>query len=163
VKTTSLASRVHHVGSLAQLDPSANGEEVFVFSVGLRSDPSTARKLPDFVADVESQCVDTAGTIDQVDLSMLRQQLQQYGYESEHEELYRTGPGFMKPHLPPAMFPEQELARLRSDSFVGGALPRDFIGVTYTLEIKGDPMSDHSAAEVFRRLLRSPTVSSQPS
>ncbi len=152
VKFTSAASRQHHVHGLAQLEAQGD-EDVFVFSVGAKMDPSAPRKLPDFVADVMSLLIDAAGTPDPDLRLRFVEQLERYGYVSEMEQVYRGGSGFMNFHLPPRLFSEKTLDRLRLGSFKNDELPSMVLDVSYVLEIKAAELDDSAESSVLSKLL----------
>jgi hypothetical protein len=161
VKTTSQTSRLHQVGSIEQLDPQSPTEDVFVFSVGMKSDVSAPRKLPHFIEDVEAQLITADGAIDKDAVSLFREQLSRYGYDPARAPYYLNGPGYLKPHLPGALFRELHLARLRYDSFVDSHLPAMVAAVSYLLDITSEPLSDIDADGIYNRLLTSPPLSHQ--
>jgi hypothetical protein len=157
-KATSANSRTHAVG-MDQLDPFQPGEQVYVFSVGIKTDVTAPKKLPDFILDVESQLVDpVSGVPDEPALRMFRGQLRAYGYDPVFDPIYRAAPGYAKPHLLPALFPETELDRLRLSSFVGGQLPSMVSAVHYNLSITSPELPSPSADALLARLLAAPPV-----
>lgn len=161
VKTTSLSSRQHSVGSLEQLEPQEEGEQVYVYSVGLRTDPSAPKKLCDFVGDVEAQLVTASGEPDQDCIALFREQLKRYGYDPSKEEVYRGAAGYMKPHLPGALFAEESLDRVRATSFKGDTLPSMVRAVSYTLELSGEPLTEEQGETILNSLLTASTMTHQ--
>lgn len=159
VKTTGRPSRQHTVETLDQLDPQSDGEEVYVFSVGLKADPTAPKKLPHFVADVEAQLVRSDGSPDEAAIARFREQARAYGYDPAHEELYMAGPGYLRPHLVPALFREADLDRLRMTSFVGGSLPSMVVAVSYMLDIRSPEVPEVEAEKIYERLLMQPPTS----
>ena len=158
VKTTSHATRLHHFGSIEQLDPQSPGEEVFLFSLGIRLDPSAPKKLPDYFTDVESGMVHASGERDEEAIQRFRGELLQYGYNPLHEALYRVQSGFAPPHLLPALFREQDLDRVRHTSFKGDKLPSMVVNVGYDLEVHGPGLNGETTDAVLTRLLISPAL-----
>jgi len=158
-KSTEQNSRQHHVSSLAQLEPQEADERVYVFSVGLKADLSAPKKLPDFVQEVELNLINDDGSVDAEAVEKFRKQCEAYGYHPRHADLYRGSAGYLKPHLPPALFPESDLDRLRLSSFVNGALPGMVVSVSYVLDIKGPPLADAETEDVLRELLKHPVIS----
>ena len=158
VKTTGYTTRLHHVSSIEQLDPSP-GERVYVFSVGLRSDLTSARKFPDFVADVRAQLVDAKGDSDELAVRHFEEQLKRYGYDSKHEAFYRSGPGYLRPHLSPALFDERALRRLRWSDLRDQKLPDEVAAIGYTLHITSGEISDREAESIYEKILSAPAVS----
>jgi hypothetical protein len=154
VKTTAHATRLHHFGSIQQLDPQSADEQVFLFSLGLRLDPSAPKKLPDFLADIEAGLVTKAGSPDDEAVSEFRACLKRYGYDSTLESFYRSQPGVAPPHLLPTLYRETELDRVRSTSFKGDMLPTMVVNVGYDLEVFGTGLSSEAEEEVLERLLR---------
>jgi|GEM_PF-3279154 len=161
VKTTTATTRRHEIGSLEQLDPQAPDEEVFVFSIGLRRDASAPRKLTQYVDDVRQMMVTPAGDPDAAALHAFKLRLEAYGYRDEDRGRYDEEPGYLpRAHLPGALFPEAGLARLRLESFVGGALPAMVAEVRYSLEITSEPLDAQTEDAVLHRLLSAAPVSS---
>lgn len=152
-KATSLPTRTHHFGSIEQLDPQNDGEEVFLFSVGLKRDPSAPRKLPEFVHDVVVRLVTPSGEPDEVLRAQFREKLAEYGYDQAKEDYYRACHGFQPPHLPQSLFREAQLERLRKSSLVGGALPGMVVSVSYTLSVTCPPLSAQEAEAAMIQLL----------
>ena len=158
VKTTGLNTRQHHISTLEQLEPESPSEEVYVYSVGIKTDPTAQKKLPHFVADVEAQLVTHDGREDLEAIGRFRVQLTAYGFDKRHEGYYLAAPGFLKPHLAPELFAEKDLDRLRLTSFVGGSLPSMVASVSYVLDIRADPLPASEAVLVLRRLLTQPVA-----
>lgn len=158
VKTTSLAARLHHISSLDQLEPTSPTEHVYVYSVGLRSEITAARKLTHFVADVKAQLVTPQGDPDPVAIAHFEEQLQRYGYILSHENFYNSGPGYLSPHLAPALFEESTLRRLRLSDFSNGMLPEEVASVGYTLNILSDPLPQKVADDVCVSLLQASAI-----
>jgi len=156
VKATSNNSRVHQVGSLAQLDPQ-DSEKVFLFSLGVKLDSSAPKKLPDYVSDVMELLVTSDGEPDTYLRGKLSDNLRLYGYEPEQESLYRSCPGFLNFHLPPKLFREQELDRVRLTSFKGDTLPSMVRDVAYTLDVQSQELTPQEEREIFRSMLGLPT------
>lgn len=154
VKTTSKPIREHYVGSLSQLDPQGN-EEVFVYSLGVRLDPTAPRKLPAFIADVQGLLTSSNGAPDEDALSTLSAAVRASGYNPAKEKLYNAGPGFMNFHLPPKLFREGELDRVRLASFKGEKLPSMVSEVMYMLEIRTNELSPKEERDVLVQLLTS--------
>jgi hypothetical protein len=158
VKTTSKNAREHYIGSLSQLDPQ-EGEEVFLCSLGARIDPTAPRKLPAFVHDVQSLLRNRDGTPDHQASEKFTRALRAYGYDPAKQSLYEAGPGFMSFHLPPKLFREVDLDRVRLTSFKGDTLPTMVNEVMYLLQPHVEPLSPSEEREVLIRLLRSPASS----
>ena len=152
VKVTSSDSRVHRVGSLAQLEPQGN-EEVFVFSLGVKLDSSAPRKLPDYVADVFELLLLADGRPDGDLRRKFFDDLSLYGYDASRESLYRASPGFLNFHIAPKLFREHELDRLRLSSFKNDVLPSMVLDVSYKLEIRSEELEPTEEQFVLRRLL----------
>jgi len=158
VKTTSQLSRRHSFSSIEQLDPQAPGEQVYLFSVGLRRDYSAPKKLPDYLADVESSLVDEHGKLDSIAMHEFRSKLAGYGFDFAHAELYRSQPGFAPPHLPPALYPESGLARIRMTSFKGDVLPEMVVSVGYALDLKGAGLPKQDERAILLKLIEAPAI-----
>lgn len=152
VKTTSNVSRVHQIGSIAQLEPQGE-EDVYVFSVGVKLDTSAPRKLPDVVTDVAN----LLKTFDDLSDAELQKKyeicLEKYGYQMGRESLYRAGPGFLNVHLAPRMFNEIDLERIRLTSFKNDSLPKMVLDVSYSLEMQAPELQKESEKAILDRLL----------
>ena len=159
VKTTGQDVRVHHVQGLGQLEPQTSTESVFVYSIGIKLDPSAQRKLPDFIQDVVNALVNDDGSPDVKAQEVFLAKALDYGYAPESEAAYRMLPGFAKAHLPPALFREADLDRLRLTSFVGGALPSMVPAVEYDLRLDVPPLPPNQRDEALLRLLREAPLS----
>lgn len=157
VKNTSHATRLHHFGSIGQLDPQVPGEDVYLFSLAMRRDQSAPKKLPDFFAEVEAGLL-SADRGDSDSVLEFRSRLGRYGYAAQYESLYRIEPGFAPPHLPAVFFREADLDRVRIDSFKGDRLPSMVVNVRYDLQVHGVGLQSAEADEVVRRLLRAPAI-----
>lgn len=155
VKTTSRTVREHYVGSLDQLDPQGE-EEVFVYSIGVRMDPTAPRKLSAFVKDVLNHLILANGMPDLDSRALFIKALADYGYDIDKENLYNAAPGFMYFHLQPKLFREKDLDRLRLVSFKSDHVPSMVTNVMYLLEIKSSELSTSEEREIFVRLLSSP-------
>lgn len=161
VKTTGQNVRRHSVGSIEQLDPQSPGEKVYVYSLGIKTDASSARKLPHFVADVEAQLVNDEGEPDEFARAQFVSQLMAYGYDINREAIYLGGAGYLKAHLPGALFRTEDLESLRYESFVDGKLPAMVSSVSYVLNITSDPVTETEEKDVLLALLTSPAVTYQ--
>jgi hypothetical protein len=157
VKTTSHNTRTHRVG-LDQLEPEEKGEMVYLYSIGLKSDPTAPKKLPDFVLDVEAEILDPASSLPHpAALARFRVDLQKYGFDPLMSDAYRAGHGYLAPHLSAQLFEEGVLSRLRRSSFVGGAPPPAVSGITYDLTVESEPVGNPEG--VLIKLLKSPPAS----
>ena len=161
VKTTSLNSRQHHIGSIEQLDPQAPNEDVYLFSFGVKSDPTAPKKLPDYVLDVEVQLLTSDGRPDDQALAKFHRQLEGYGYEPAKAAQYAAAPGYLKPHLAGMLFRDADLQRLRFSSFVGGTMPMMVSAVSYVINVTAAPLNEAEAEQVVKRLLSAPAVTLQ--
>jgi hypothetical protein len=158
VKTTGASTRQHEIGGLDQLEPHAEGEDVYVFSLGMRGDMSAPRKLPVFIDDVMALLNDPAGEPDEAARAAFLERLVRYGYDPTYRARYEGEPGFLVAHLPGALFHERELGRLRRESFVAGQPPETVLSLRYVLEIRAEPISEGLTEEVLTRLLLSPAL-----
>jgi len=153
VKATANATRLHLIGSLDQLAPHAPNENVYLFSVGLRQDPSAPRKITHYVADIEAMLVDARGEVDQLAVSRFRELADKYGFRWSDRDIYERSPGFLAPHLPPTLFREVELRRLKPSDFVGGRVPETVRSISYWLEVVATPLRDSETSAVLNKLL----------
>ncbi len=161
VKTTSMNVRQHHVGSMQQLEPQAPGEAVYLYSIGLKSDPTAPKKLPHFVADVEALLVHPDGRPDIQSRKTFSAQLRTYGYLTEHSSIYLTAPGYLKPHLEPALFDQAELDIVRSRSFVNNTIPRMVVAISYVMEPRSEPLNPSETDDLLRVFLKRPVLGRQ--
>lgn len=152
-KATGNATRLHHITSLDQLAPQASDENVYLFSVGIRQDPTAPRKLTHFIADVEALLIDKNGKADIDAVVMFRIQLKKCGFDWGDSDLYERDAGFLAPHLTPALFAEAGLRRLSLADFVDGKVPETVRSISYALEVVADPLSDQEAVSVCDNLL----------
>lgn len=158
VKTTSKPIREHYVRSLGQLDPQG-AEEVFVYSLGVRRDPTAPRKLTAFIEDAAALITRTDGTPDEDALAHFHKALLAYGYERANEKLYAAGPGFMNFHLQPRLFRERDLDRVRLSSFKNDRLPSMVNEIMYLLELRSAELSVQDERVVLALLLQSAATS----
>jgi hypothetical protein len=154
VKTTANVTRLHQINSLDQLAPQTPDEEVYLFSVGIRQDPTAPRKVTHYVSDVEALLVDSLGNPDINALAYFRNQLRTYSFDWSHKELYERMDGFLAPHLPPALFRERDLRRLNLNDFVGGKVPETVRSIAYLLEVMATPLPQEDTTRVLDRLLK---------
>lgn len=159
VKSTAHVTRRHHFNSLDQLDPQEEGEEGYLFSVGLRSDPTAPRKVGRFIQDVEELLCDRTGRTDEPAREHFRRKLRSYGLSYETVHQYDSEPGLLVPHLIPALFRITDLDRLKLTSFVNSKLPSMVVSVSFDLDIACDPLTESEGTDVIRRLLRTKSVS----
>ena len=152
-KTTGSVTRLHQIGSLDQLAPQAPDEEVYLFSVGIRQDPTAPRKITHYVGDVEALLVDAHGRPDKSALEHFRSQVRAYGFDWAHKDIYERMDGFLAPHLPPALFREAELRRLKVEDFVGGRVPETVRSIAYSLEVMAPALVGSEFSRVLDRLL----------
>ncbi|MBM3507149.1 MAG: PD-(D/E)XK motif protein [Alphaproteobacteria bacterium] len=157
VKTTSKAVREHYVRSISQLD-AQDGEEVFVWSLGIRRDPTAPRKLTSFIADASGMIVRADGSPDVDAIRSFDAGLRAYGYDPDKAKLYDAGPGFLNIHLPPRLFRERELDRVRLTSFKGDQPPSMVNEVMYMLEMRANELTPAEERSVLVQLLRSPAT-----
>ena len=154
MKSTASATRRHHIGSLSQLEFDPDSEEVFIYSVGLRHDPSTQKYLPDYIDAVESELVTSRGEPLPAAKEAFENRLTTYGYDHSHEGLYASGDGILQsPILPPRLFRVEDLERLTISSFKNNELPASVVSVSYELEISSQPLSIDDQHEIFDSMI----------
>ena len=153
VKTTGLNSRQHHIASLDQLE-STDDEQVYLYSVGLRSEPTSARTLPVYVEEVIAQLVHGDGSPDPEARTSFEGLLLSTGYDVTKEAIYRATPGTIpNPAVPVHIYRVDDLERLSIKSFKGDELPSTVAGVSYQLSIQADPLSIPEEQAVLAALL----------
>lgn len=157
-KATAHKTRRHHIGDLEQLEPQDGEERVYLYSVGIRTDPSAPRKLGRYVDDIIALLRMPDGTPDDQAVADYRRRLLSIGLDWERLGEYDTQPGYLPPHLPPALFRVADLDRLRLASFVDGKLPSMVVGVSYDLEVLADPVGASEERDVLQSLLAAPAL-----
>ena len=154
VKSTSAATRRHHISSLSQLDIEDLSQEVFIYSVGLRHDPSASMFLPDYLRAVEEQLVSSNDEQLPVAFDAFANKLSGAGYQSDHEGLYRSGDGILQSTLlPPRLFRVQDINRMTINNFKNNSLPPGVVSVSYEIEIFSDPLSRPESESVLEALV----------
>lgn len=159
VKTTALNSRMHHIGSINQLEPTAAGETVYLYSIGIKVEALHDRRLPTYVDDVESSLVTANGDPDLPARAAFFDKLQARGYQPAHRQVYEVGPGLMlNVAIPPHLYRLADLDYLRLESFKDERLPSMVRSIGYDLELPdGDvPIVDERA--VLLELLRAQPI-----
>ena len=160
VKSTALNTRTHHIASIDQLDPMSPGEQVYVYSVGIKSEPTVDRKLPTYVADCVSAIAGTPGrTVESAAVHSFYQKLESFGYQPQFGDLYRSEPGVMpNPLLPPKLFRASDLDRVRMSSFKWNRLPSMVTAVSYEINISAPPLGERDVDAVLLSLITSPGI-----
>jgi hypothetical protein len=161
VKTTGRDQRIHQVNDMRQLDPQDESEALYVYSLGLKFDPTGPLKLPAIVQNVVAQLVHDDGTPDAEARALFKSQLGQYGYQEDHEEFYNASPGFLAPHLEGRLYEESTLPRLRLTDFVGSVLPNGVRGVGYLLEITSEPLAPDVETSLLVEFLKAAAITTQ--
>jgi|GEM_PF-2012078 hypothetical protein len=164
VKTTGLNSRVHHAATIDQLGVLDTGEELYLYSVGVKSEPTSQRTLPTYVEEIERQLVHSDGSADSAAESVFRQLLGASNYDPDHSEIYQSGPGIIpNPALPGRLFAVSNLDLLTIDSFKNERLPSMVRSVSYEFEITSEAQSNDVARGVVEKLLHSTSLGSSNS
>jgi hypothetical protein len=153
VKCTSLPERCHRIGSIEQLLPHGS-EEVYLFSVGLRLDPSGPRPLSAYIADVRNQLVQADGKPDYELQELFAKKLKEYGYDQSLAPSYDRAYRFLAPHLTPQFFRAAALQPLAPSHFVHGGPPSHVTSISYDLTINSSPLTAAEEDIVFAALLR---------
>ena len=158
VKSTALNTRTHHIASIDQLDPMSPGEQVYVYSVGIKSEPTVDRKLPTYVADCVSVMADTPGrAVVGTAVHSFYQKLESAGYLPRFGDLYRSEPGIMpNPLLLPKLFHTSDLDRVRMSSFKGDRLPSMVTAISYEINISAPPLGERDVDAALLSLITSP-------
>jgi len=164
VKTTGLNSRVHHAATIDQLGVLDTGEELYLYSVGVKSEPTSQRTLPTYVEEIERQLVHSDGSADSAAESVFRQLLGASNYDPDHSEIYQSGPGIIpNPALPGRLFAVSNLDLLTIDSFKNERLPSMVRSVSYEFEITSEAQSNDVARGMVEKLLHSTSLGSSNS
>ena len=155
VKATARPNREHTINSLEQLLPSKKAPEaaIYMYSVGLRPDPSQPFRLLEAVSRVRERLSGVAR-------ARLAEQLSQYGgvgFEPSMAQHYELEPGFSLVHEPQLFRVDDCPDILRPASFVGGAPPPRVGHIHYDFSLEGmRPVLGAERLEVYRRLLCGP-------
>jgi hypothetical protein len=159
VKSTSRSTRTHHISSFDQVWPASETELVYLYSIGIRREPTVSRSLPDYVFDLVSQIVVASGEPDVTALDALWLSLSSAGYDKSHDDLYRSGGGFIpNPSLPPRLYRVGELDGLRLTSFRGDSLPSMVRSVSYDLEVGGEALSSTETQLALESFVTAPVL-----
>jgi hypothetical protein len=154
-----MKSRQHQIGSIEQLEPQTSSEQLFVYSIGLKIDPSSSRKLPVYVDEVEQLLVSTAGLPLVDTVAHFHTQLRAWGYDAGRRALYGSEPGYLPAYeVPGSLFREEDLDRLRRESFVNAQLPTMVTGVSYMLNITCEALGKAAFEQALEQLLTSPAL-----
>ena len=152
-KATAHVARLHHIGSIDQLTPQEDDEALYLFSVGIRLDPTAPKKMTNYVADIESLLIDKNGKADEIAVGQFRQRISTSGFDWADRDLYERQAGFLAPHLTPELFAVSKLNRLSLDHFIEGKIPETVRSISYVLEITALPLDQSEAAKVLDRML----------
>lgn len=151
-KATAADVRVHTLAGMYQVLPDVNAaeERVYVFSVGLRSDPSSPFRLIEQVERIEA-------AIPSAEHASFRSRLRQYagkGFDLALREQYSLCAGFRQT-FDGVLFRTDILdGVLRPSSFVGGTPPSRTLRISYDLSLEGAvPAGRVERDGVLRRLL----------
>lgn len=130
------------------MEPTANGETVYLYSIGIKIEELHDRKLPTYVDDVEIALLTADGAPDLPARAAFFEKLQARGYQAAHRQVYQVGPGLMlNIAIPPHLYRVADLDYLRMQSFKDEKLPSMVRTVGYDLELPdGDaPTTDQRA------------------
>lgn len=159
VKSTALNVRSHHISSIDQLEPLSEGERAYLYSMGIKSEPTIDRKLPTYVEDVVEEMITPSRRSDVAAVHGLMTKLASVGYNSEHDSLYEAGPGLLpNPALPPLLFNASDLDGIRLSSFEARRLPSMVTAVSYQLEVSANPLGGAGTEMALLQMLRSPSL-----
>lgn len=154
VKTTSATTRTHRIGSMEQLLPQGS-EEVFLFSIGLRLDPSGPRPISAYVIDVRNHLRTADGSPDTELQIRFDSKLAEYGYDSTLAASYDSAYRFLAPHLAPRLFAAARLSPLGPHDFANGAPPQHISSISYDLAISTQPLEQADEEATYQLLLAS--------
>jgi hypothetical protein len=157
VKTTAQNTRMHHILSISQLEPTSVGETVYLYSLGLKPELLHDRKLTTYVDDVVRFLVTPQGEPDIQARARFFEKLEARGYHEAHRALYDVGPGLMvNGALPARLFRATELDYLRIGSFKNDVLPSMVRNIGYDLELPdGLAQNVDEQNAVFHQLISS--------
>lgn len=159
VKTTAQNTRLHHIDSISQLEPSAVGETVYLYSIGIKAEFLHDRKLTAYVDDVVRILLTPQGQPDPQTRARFYEKLGSRGYQEQHRPLYEVGPGLMiNASLPARLFRASDLDYLRLGSFKNESLPSMVRNIGYDLELPDGLAEGVDEQAVFRELISSDPV-----
>lgn len=159
VKTTAQNTRMHHIVSISQLDPTAVGETVYLYSLGIKAELLHDRKLTTYVDDVVRLLLTAKGKPDSQARARFFEKLGAHGYHEEHRGLYDVGPGLMiNGALPARLYRASDLDYLRIGSFKNDVLPSMVRNVGYDLELPDGLAQGVDEQAVFHGLISSNPV-----
>ncbi len=159
VKTTAQNMRMHHIVSITQLEPTAAGEKVYLYSIGMKAELLHDRKLTTYVDEVVRLLVTPQGEPDPQARSRFIEKLEGRGYHGAHRTLYEVGPGLMiNSSLPARLFLASDLDYLRISSFKNDELPSMVRNIGYDLEFPDGLAQKVDEEKVFHDLIASDPV-----
>jgi hypothetical protein len=159
VKTTAQSTRVHHIGSISQLEPSAENEIVYLYSIGIKPERFHDRKLTAYVDDVVRLLVTQERKNDPQAQARFFEKLASRGYDEAHRPLYDVGPGLMfNGALPARLYRASDLDCLRMSSFKNDAQPSMVRNIGYSLELPDGLDETLDEDYIFTELIQSPPI-----
>src|SRR5260370_23297428 len=159
VKTTAQNTRMHHIVSISQLDPTAAGEVVYLYSLGIKGELLHDRKLTTYIDDVERLLLTSHGEADSQARARFVEKLEARGYHDAHRALYDVGPGLMvNGALPARLYRASDLDYLRIGSFKNDILPSMVRNVGDDLELPDGLGQGIDEQAVLLGLISSPSV-----
>ena len=159
MKTTTLSARVHHIGSISQLEPSAEGEVLYLYSIGIRVERLHDRKLTAYVDDVARLLVTQQRKSDPQAQARFFEKLAARGYHEAHRALYDVGPGLMiNGALPARLYRVSDLDCLRTSSFKNEEQPSMVRNIGYELELPDGLDQPLDKDAIITELIQSPPI-----
>ena len=161
VKVTALNTRTHHIASIDKLEPTSLGERVYLYSVGVKSEPTVDRKLPTYVADAVSEIVDANGMPVASAVHAYYEKLESTGYQRQFDDLYTSEPGLVpNPLLTSELYSTDDLDHLRISSFKGDRPPSMVTAVSHeiTIPASAPALAQGETDVVLLSLITSPAV-----
>jgi hypothetical protein len=156
VKTTAQNTRMHHIVSITQLEPTSVGEIVYLYSIGIKAEFLHDRKLTTYIDDVIRFLLTAEGKPDTQVQARFFAKLEGRGYHEAHRALYDVGPGLMiNGALPARLYRVTDLDYLRIASFKDEKLPSMVRGIDYDLELPDGLAQGVDEQSVFRELMTS--------
>jgi hypothetical protein len=147
---------MHHILSITQLEPTAVGEVVYLYSIGMRVELLHDRKLTSYIDDVVRYLLTQQGQPDSQARARFLEKLAMRGYYEEHRSLYEVGPGLMiNSALPARLYSASDLDYLRIGSFKNETLPSMVRNIGYDLELPDGLAEGVDEHAVFHALITS--------
>jgi len=157
-KATGGQQRVHPISSMTQLEPANDEEQLLLFSMSAKRDPSGSFWVTTLVDEIVQ-------LLDLADRQPFLEALSHYGssgFLAEDRQYYERQLPFLSTRFPARLFViDDRVERLRPSSFVGGDAPARCRDIRYSIDLSGfqvpgNPLDDAGEQHALDRLLAVP-------